>query len=382
MQGSGNVITESRDVSGFEEVVLSGSGRVEIDVTGAEALTIEAEDNIMPRLESRVSNGRLILEAQGPISPTVEVVYTITAATLEGIEVSGSGVVEARGVDGDDFSVEISGSGDVLVEGTLTGRLSLSISGSGEFVGESLTSPEGEVDVSGSGDAVVSIGTSGVACAVSDVAAADASGTVASFADATGRFLPLVATLNAAQVLDSTARLLGVDHAGLASLALDAPPGSGGAVLVPYFAGERTPNLPRATASLHGLDLTTWSRNHVARAAVDARLPFGHAVLRQARQRVELAHQADDRLATAPRRDECRRHAGNALFDPETRRFQLVPQQRRTSGLLVADLGRLPDVTRHPPVSCGASVDVVDDCPAPILRRSARRERRDKQRNH
>lgn len=157
MQGSGNVITESRDVSGFEEVVLSGSGRVEIDVTGAEALTIEAEDNIMPRLESRVSNGRLILEAQGPISPTVEVVYTITAATLEGIEVSGSGVVEARGVDGDDFSVEISGSGDVLVEGTLTGRLSLSISGSGEFVGESLTSPEGEVDVSGSGDAVVNV---------------------------------------------------------------------------------------------------------------------------------------------------------------------------------------------------------------------------------
>ena len=124
----------------------------------------------------------------------------------------------------------------------------------------------------GPGDAVVSIGTSGVACAVSDVAAADASGTVASFADATGRFLPLVATLNAAQVLDSTARLLGVDHAGLASLALDAPPGSGGAVLVPYFAGERTPNLPRATASLHGLDLTTWSRNHVARAAVEGLL--------------------------------------------------------------------------------------------------------------
>ena len=124
----------------------------------------------------------------------------------------------------------------------------------------------------GPGDAVVSIGTSGVACAVSDVAAADASGTVASFADATGRFLPLVATLNAAQVLDSTARLLGVDHAGLAALALEAPPGAGGAVLVPYFAGERTPNRPRATASLHGLDPTSWSRTHLARAAVEGLL--------------------------------------------------------------------------------------------------------------
>src|SRR6185437_16144100 len=72
----------------------------------------------------------------------------------------------------------------------------------------------------GPGDVVVSLGTSGVVTAVSEVAATDASGAVAGFADATGRFLPLVATLNAAQVLDVTARLLGVDHAGLSDLAL------------------------------------------------------------------------------------------------------------------------------------------------------------------
>ena len=62
--------------------------------------------------------------------------------------------------------------------------------------------------------------------AVSLVPAADATGAVAGFADATGHFLPLVATLNAAQVLDVTARLLGVDHAGLSDLALSAPPGA------------------------------------------------------------------------------------------------------------------------------------------------------------
>jgi xylulokinase len=122
------------------------------------------------------------------------------------------------------------------------------------------------------GDVVLSIGTSGVACAVSEVAAADTSGIVAGFADATGRFLPLVATLNAARVLDSTARLLGVDHDGFSDLALAAPAGSGGAVLVPYFEGERTPDRPRATASLHGLTLETWTPPTVARAAVEGLL--------------------------------------------------------------------------------------------------------------
>ena len=124
----------------------------------------------------------------------------------------------------------------------------------------------------GPGDVVVSIGTSGVASAVSQVAAADPTGIVASFADATGHYLPLVATLNAARVLDATARLLGVDHAGLSSLALSAPSGAGGAVLVPYLEGERTPDRPTATGSLHGLTLTSMSPGHVARAAVEGLL--------------------------------------------------------------------------------------------------------------
>jgi Putative auto-transporter adhesin, head GIN domain len=157
VEGSGNVITESREVSDFNEIVLGGTGRVVVDVTGTESLTIEAEDNIMPFLETRVSNGRLRLETNRSISPTVEIVYTITAETLDGLVISGSGVAEAEGVDSTDVRVDISGSGDVVVEGTLSGLLSVSISGSGEFDGESLTAPEGQVDVSGSGDAVVNV---------------------------------------------------------------------------------------------------------------------------------------------------------------------------------------------------------------------------------
>jgi xylulokinase len=122
------------------------------------------------------------------------------------------------------------------------------------------------------GDVVVSIGTSGTAFAVAETRTIDPTGTVAGFADAAGGFLPLVATLNAARVLDATARLLGVDHAGLTDLALAADAGAGGVVLVPWFEGERTPNLPTARASLSGLSLENTTRENLARAAVEGML--------------------------------------------------------------------------------------------------------------
>ncbi|GMA35965.1 hypothetical protein GCM10025876_21690 [Demequina litorisediminis] len=124
----------------------------------------------------------------------------------------------------------------------------------------------------GEGDVVISIGTSGTVFGVSPVAARDVSGAVAGFADASGEFLPLVATLNAARVLDSFARVLGVTHDELGRLALDAEPGAGGAVLVPYFEGERTPNLPEATASLTGLTLASTTRENLARVAIEGML--------------------------------------------------------------------------------------------------------------
>jgi xylulokinase len=122
------------------------------------------------------------------------------------------------------------------------------------------------------GDVVISIGTSGTVFAVTESAAQDASGTVAGFADASGVFLPLIATLNAARILDAVARLLGVDHDELGRLALAAAPGASGLVLQPYFEGERTPNLPEATASLFGMTLGSTTRENFARAAIEGLL--------------------------------------------------------------------------------------------------------------
>jgi xylulokinase len=73
-------------------------------------------------------------------------------------------------------------------------------------------------------------------------------------------------------VLDVMARMLGVDHAGLDGLALSAASGAGGVVLLPYLAGERTPNLPTATGQLSGLTLANSTPANLARAAVEGML--------------------------------------------------------------------------------------------------------------
>jgi len=122
------------------------------------------------------------------------------------------------------------------------------------------------------GDVGVSLGTSGTVFAATTTHVGDPTGIVAGFADATGGILPLVCTLNAARVLDVIAGLLGVNHDELGALALQAEPGAGGAVLVPYFEGERTPNLPDATASLAGLTLANTTRANLARAAIEGML--------------------------------------------------------------------------------------------------------------
>ena len=124
----------------------------------------------------------------------------------------------------------------------------------------------------GPGDCVVSLGTSGVVSAVGNVAPHDPEGIVAGFADATGRQLPLVCTLNGAPVLAAVATMLGVDFDELDRLALSAQAGAGGLTLIPYFEGERSPNLPAATGALHGVTSRNSNAANMARAAVEGLL--------------------------------------------------------------------------------------------------------------
>jgi xylulokinase len=110
------------------------------------------------------------------------------------------------------------------------------------------------------GEPVVSLGTSGTAYAVAEERAADPTGTVAGFADASGRFLPLATTLNATLAVDRVAAWLGLDREAAADRT--------SVVVLPYLDGERTPNLPRAAGMVAGLRHDT-TREEILLAAYE-----------------------------------------------------------------------------------------------------------------
>ena len=139
------------------------------------------------------------------------------------------------------------------------------------------------------GDLVISLGTSGTAFAVSSSPAHDKSGEVAGFADASGNFLPLACTLNAAKVFDSTAKILGVDFEKFSQLALQANPGSDGLMMLPHFDGERTPNRPDAEGAILGITHSNFTPANIARASIEgviAGLAYATEALR--RQSVDI----------------------------------------------------------------------------------------------
>ncbi|WP_018143854.1 xylulokinase [Alloscardovia criceti] len=121
-----------------------------------------------------------------------------------------------------------------------------------------------------SGDVSVSLGTSGVAAAVSDTPAYDLTGAITGFADCTGRWLPLACTINGSRILDAGRHALNVDYDELADLAHQSVPGAEGITLIPYFDGERTPNRPEAKAAFYGLTLDNTTQANMARAFIEA----------------------------------------------------------------------------------------------------------------
>jgi xylulokinase len=140
------------------------------------------------------------------------------------------------------------------------------------------------------GDLVISLGTSGTAFAVSSSPSHDSSGEVAGFADATGNFLPLACTLNAAKVFDATAKLLGIGFEEYSQLALQASPGADGLMMAPHFDGERTPNRPDAQGAIVGITHANFTPANVARASIEgviAGLAYATEALR--REGVEIS---------------------------------------------------------------------------------------------
>jgi cytoskeletal protein RodZ len=156
VRGSGIVKTESRDVSGFSEIALIAIGEVHVERGDKDSLTVEAEDNVLPLLETTVKDGKLTLSpgSRTNINPTKPIVYRITTRQLDAVSISGSGSVHAAKVDAKTFSIAVSGSGKVNASGKAD-SLKIAISGSATADTSNLAVASARIAVSGSGKVTV-----------------------------------------------------------------------------------------------------------------------------------------------------------------------------------------------------------------------------------
>lgn len=177
-RGSGNVISQTREVNGFDAVSVSYPATVLIKQGDAESLKIEAEDNLLPNLKTQVKNGTLEIfykrENGKHVNPTKTPVITIVVKDLTNVDFTSAGELTVENLKTDALDVSLSGAGNVkldklLVKGlsvSLSGAgsstasgtaddLNLSISGFGDFKGSDLHSRDAQVDISGAGSATV-----------------------------------------------------------------------------------------------------------------------------------------------------------------------------------------------------------------------------------
>jgi len=115
----------------------------------------------------------------------------------------------------------------------------------------------------------MSLGTSGTLFAHADRPVVDEAGGWAAFCSSTGGWLPLICTMNCTVATENMARAFGFSSRDGDTVMADTAPGAGGLVLLPFFNGERTPDLPNARASLHGMDMGNFTRGNAYRAAME-----------------------------------------------------------------------------------------------------------------
>jgi Putative auto-transporter adhesin, head GIN domain len=152
------VTKESRNIGGFKDVELRGIGNLSIEQTGSESLTVEAEEDVIPKLTTRVVDDRLIIgpEHSTIIHTTKPIDYKLTVKDLKSLEVLGSANVQAEGISTHRLAVTISGAGNVRTGGKAD-QQEINISGSGTYRAEDLESKEVKINVAGAGSAIVNV---------------------------------------------------------------------------------------------------------------------------------------------------------------------------------------------------------------------------------
>jgi len=176
--GSGNVVAETREVGDFHVIEVAYPAQVTVTQGSSESVMVEADDNFLPGLQTRVQNGTLEIfyrtENGERVNPSKTVKITIVVKELDNVRINGAGDVNVEGVESDKLQISVSGAGDVELKGIDVNKLSvdlsgagnvvasgdadqfdLSISGLGSFKGQELHTKTANIDMSGAGSAVV-----------------------------------------------------------------------------------------------------------------------------------------------------------------------------------------------------------------------------------
>ncbi|NJK63017.1 MAG: DUF2807 domain-containing protein [Synechococcaceae cyanobacterium SM2_3_1] len=156
VRGSGQVKQEARSVSSFRGIRLTGIGQVSVRQTGQESLSVEAEDNILPLLQTKVVNEILILDVRNntTIQPTAPIRYDIEVKQLDQLQLSGAGSMEVLDLSTPALSVSISGTGELTLAGEAE-ELEVGVSGTGELEAQNLITQRAEVNSRGVGEAII-----------------------------------------------------------------------------------------------------------------------------------------------------------------------------------------------------------------------------------
>ena len=154
VRGSGKIVKQSVDVNNFDRVSLEGSGNVYIEQGPTESLTIEADDNLLPLLDTRVTGKELVLgmKPNQSIQPSKPIVYRLAVKDLSEISLKGSGNFYVEPAQSGDMKVSVFGSGDINMKGLDADSLFINLSGSGKITVGKIAVQTIDTSVNGSGD--------------------------------------------------------------------------------------------------------------------------------------------------------------------------------------------------------------------------------------
>jgi hypothetical protein len=154
VQGSGNIETQTFNVSNFDRVRLDGFGDVYIQQGDTESLSVQTDDNIMPYLEIKVSGNELQLSTKPNVNldPSKSIIYNLTVKDLSNISLNGSGKFIVSPLQSDSMDLSINGSGSIKIDDLKTGKLSMNLNGSGNIAIDKLSATSTDTSINGSGD--------------------------------------------------------------------------------------------------------------------------------------------------------------------------------------------------------------------------------------